>query len=906
MNNNENNDKPALTENPPEFQPHAGADIPTRASEQGSCSGTTERADQSLLPWIVSDLSRSGIPASEAHRIGCTPVAPGGFKALLGFEPPEVVEGYTIEFLDPATGAKMLTPDGRPFVRVKLQRPIKMTDGSTAKYLSPVNGGQQPFIPPEAHAAFAHGKFLVLTEGEKKAIASTLAGYPAVGLVGGWGWWDSLTKSILPVLERYAINESTFYFILDSDAGCNFDFARSVSKLQECLTARGCQLQVIVIPHHLRTHPPSTLPVATIPKIGLDDAIKFNGRDYVSTLLGLASAPPDTPEAISLKFITDFVSNTGVPSAFTNAVARDLVHKTLFDRVSHQYRRAILKKIKAADPALYAVIQTAILEEVHREFSGLPDPVNGGVGIATGVFAIAPDQSEACEVEGVDAELAYIALPGGTSRPYFRRHLVHVVRPSPSATNGLKGGRPKSSPPADAADQFVAQYRDPTTGRPLFIHHRGQWHRYNGKYYSPLPVDDIYKILAGFLQKHPSFRVLSKDNFIKDVMVNLRAEGLCGVLSSIDTPFMFNNGTVEPAPGWVVLKNKCVNIERLARVIQGESIPEEDYLMEHSPRLFGAFYRNYDFEPSAECPMFTEALHTLLPEADQRLSLQMLFGLTMIPIVKFNSFFVWYGPAGTGKSTLLYVLKELVGNENCSALSPSHFLEKHSVGDLTTHLLNIAGDGDTDIPDNGNWARIEGIIKLVTDGGLLRVEAKYQAPFDAPATARFVFATNHLPPFLDRTNGIWDRLRVIPFEQVQRGTAKDNPNLRYEIAKKELPGVFMWAVHGLALLLERNTFPDCARGAEITRKHRDHCDHEGEFLRETVESGAPTAHILKADLYQRYRAWATAQGYRPISLGRFNPRVPNVFPRIIEARIRQPDGTQPNVWVGITYVTGVL
>ena len=64
----------------------------------------------------------------------------------------------------------------------------------------------------------------------------------------------------------------------------------------------------------------------------------------------------------------------------------------------------------------------------------------------------------------------------------------------------------------------------------------------------------------------------------------------------------------------------------------------------------------------------------------------------------------------------------------------------------------------------------EKTFKLVTDGAEIPVERKYQPPGKARATARIVFMANALPQFVDRTNGLWDRLVIFPFPHRFRGT----------------------------------------------------------------------------------------------------------------------------------------
>lgn len=95
----------------------------------------------------------------------------------------------------------------------------------------------------------------------------------------------------------------------------------------------------------------------------------------------------------------------------------------------------------------------------------------------------------------------------------------------------------------------------------------------------------------------------------------------------------------------------------------------------------------------------------------------------------------------------------------------------------------------------------EGIFKDVTVGGIIPIERKNRDPENAHAIARCVFAGNHLPDFRDRSGGVWDRMRIIPFEKIIRGSVEDNPSLKYELIE-ELPGILNWAICSLSGLLD--------------------------------------------------------------------------------------------------------
>jgi len=173
------------------------------------------------------------------------------------------------------------------------------------------------------------------------------------------------------------------------------------------------------------------------------------------------------------------------------------------------------------------------------------------------------------------------------------------------------------------------------------------------------------------------------------------------------------------------------------------------------------------------------------------------------------------------------------------------------------------------------------------------VERKHQEPTKAPAIARCVFATNSLPQFADRSNGIWDRIRIIPFETRFRGTDKQNPHLKHEIVERELPGIFTWAVTGLGMLLKQKRFPILDAGQKIAQQHRRDCDHEEEFLSEYYHA-VEGCYTPKSEMYASYREFCKEHGYRPKSSAHFHAEVRRLFPEAYDLRERVTDG---NIWI---------
>src|SRR5262249_1171274 len=83
-------------------------------------------------------------------------------------------------------------PDGSQngYVRLKPLRPRKdRKTGKSIKYEAPKGSTNHLYWPPGTWGKLAHSSVpLVVTEGEKKALAADQSGFPCIGLSGVWSW----------------------------------------------------------------------------------------------------------------------------------------------------------------------------------------------------------------------------------------------------------------------------------------------------------------------------------------------------------------------------------------------------------------------------------------------------------------------------------------------------------------------------------------------------------------------------------------------------------------------------------------------------------------------------------------------------------------------------------------------
>ncbi len=153
-----------------------------------------------------ADLARSDLSIEDIQ--GCRVLNHVDAKIALRREDPIHAEGaYTIPYFD--LDGNPIKDENREFLRVRLLKPHRNQD---ARYLSPAGSSSHIYIPQQFRSALEKGlddfsRFVVITEGEKKAIAGCKYWVPTLAIPGitmflnSKGATDEEKQKLLPELR---------------------------------------------------------------------------------------------------------------------------------------------------------------------------------------------------------------------------------------------------------------------------------------------------------------------------------------------------------------------------------------------------------------------------------------------------------------------------------------------------------------------------------------------------------------------------------------------------------------------------------------------------------------------------------------------------------------------------------
>jgi len=257
---------------------------------------------------------------------------------------------------------------------------------------------------------------------------------------------------------------------------------------------------------------------------------------------------------------------------------------------------------------------------------------------------------------------------------------------------------------------------------------------------------------------------------------------------------------------FVAFNNGVVNIKE---VIDGKLDVE---VIPHTPNFFNLAKIPYDYNRSGKCPTWLSIISKILPNKEDRDLLQQWFGYHLIPGLLRTKMMFLEGDGANGKSVILFVLRLLLGEENVSSIPLSSFDP-----DKTFKIASTEGKLANICEEAGQISvRVEEALKQYVAGNAFTVEKKFMAPYQIYPSAKITVATNVIPEFKDKSDGIWRRILYIKFgvKIHPRDQRREFLERDYWLESGELPGILNWAFDGAQSLELKNSFISSERKAE--------------------------------------------------------------------------------------------
>ena len=321
-------------------------------------------------------------------------------------------------------------------------------------------------------------------------------------------------------------------------------------------------------------------------------------------------------------------------------------------------------------------------------------------------------------------------------------------------------------------------------------------------------------------------------------------------------------------------------------------------LLPHSPEYKFQWVLPYAYDAKADCPTIrTYLLDATDGDAEAVESIRAALFFTLLFHLGTQKFMEILGPGGTGKSTLVRLIQELIGKDNC----------------VTTDLKNLEGNKFETaglygkraafINDSSRYSGEVSQLKAISGEDPLRFEKKGKQQDASFLAECFVFIVSNEPiQSPDYTSGL--SRRRVPINFIKQITDADRNKWRSQggieaVMKSELSGMLNWVIRmgkdgALAALggingqMTKTQLKHLLQTNALATWVEDNCvlipgaqTYTGTAPktgddRDAIEEAAATK------LYSNYHQWCQGDGHKPLAVQRYGKALDDLLVNMLK------------------------
>lgn len=275
------------------------------------------------------------------------------------------------------------------------------------------------------------------------------------------------------------------------------------------------------------------------------------------------------------------------------------------------------------------------------------------------------------------------------------------------------------------------------------------------------------------------------------------------------------------------------------------------------------------YDSTATCPRWDKFMEDITcGDPTLRLYLQRMVGYCLTASTSEQCVFFLYGNGSNGKSTFTDTIAEMLG-EYAARCEADTVMQRDKNNSARSDLARLQNKRLVVSEEPNDGCRLnEGIVKQMAGGtdNKLTVRFLYGSEFEFVPQFKIIMSTNYKPTIKGTDNGIWRRIRLIPFNALFEKSQQDKT--LPDKLKKEMSGILNWAIAG-AVGWYAEGLPPCPLIDTAVQEYRAEMDRIQQFVDDCLHIDADSS-IQAATLYTVYKQWCQEQGDRyPLSNMKF-------------------------------------
>ena len=302
-----------------------------------------------------------------------------------------------------------------------------------------------------------------------------------------------------------------------------------------------------------------------------------------------------------------------------------------------------------------------------------------------------------------------------------------------------------------------------------------------------------------------------------------------------------------------------------------------------------------EYSDNVDAPLWEKFLNQIFNNDEELIHyVQKAIGYSFTGSVDEQCLFILNGRGRNGKSVFSNVVSDVAGNYAKQMNVQTIVAKKNQSGSANSDIARLEGARIVTSSELNEGDRFdESLVKQLTGGDKILARFLYGSEFEYKPKFKIWMATNHLPIIRGTDDGIWRRIKIIPFN-IQIPKEKVDKKLEYKL-KAESTGILNWVVQG-SLMWQQEGLEDPEAVRQVIENYRAEMDPLDAFLEECCTTGQNYS-IKARDMYDAYHEWAKESEEYKMSMTKFGREMSKKLLRVkkrdgwcyVGLKLKEPD-----------------